>query len=633
LNPSPSKTNGSAHPAPAPLGEPSPNELYLQEVLQQLARDRLIVSEASGEYAFRHALTRDAIYGTLVRAERQPLHQAVADSLESLFPDRLDTYLADLAYHFHEAGAWDKALDYGSRAGAQAQAMYAPHEAIQHCTLALEAAAHAGRMPPPALYRTRGQAYELIGDFDLALADFENARETAQSLGDTEAEWQSLIDIGFLWAARDYGRTGEYLRQALDVARRLGDDTILGHSLNRVGNWYANIEHMDLALRYHREALELFQAQNDRRGLAETYDLLGLISLLIADMVQSERYYSQAVALFRELGDRRGLSSALANFSERGNSYLAGLAAHPVVPIAKVTAETSEAVELAQEIGWRSGESYARFNLASALKSSGNYLAALDQAGQALALADEIEHQQWRTYGHNVLCLIYTDLLAGAEAQRHAEQALTLAMQIGSLNFVHFSAGVLVSACLLQDRLSRAEFVLGTTIGQPELIAGVLPSLDEVRAKRLTATIGGRLCCRGLAGLALARGKASATLDYIGEMINTSPNVGQQGTASLAQLIILSADSLIALGRAVEAEAPLLASLADSQARGGLPMVWRIHAALSRVYHALGQIEAAGESAAQCETVVRQVAAHVPAGALHDNFLQRALAMIAPRPT
>ena len=114
---------------------------------------------------------------------------------------------------------------------------------------------------------------------------------------------------------------GEYRRRALDLARTLDDPVSLGHSLNRVGNWYLFVEQPREALRYHQEALGLFEAANDRRGLAATYDLLGVTNMMGSDILAGVLYYERAVALFRELHDRQGLVSSLANLAMRGASY------------------------------------------------------------------------------------------------------------------------------------------------------------------------------------------------------------------------------------------------------------------------------------------------------------------------
>ena len=66
----------------------------------------------------------------------------VAELIERLHgdePDALDDHL-DLAYHYSEAALWDKALDYGLRAGQRALALYAPRTAVELLSRALSAA-------------------------------------------------------------------------------------------------------------------------------------------------------------------------------------------------------------------------------------------------------------------------------------------------------------------------------------------------------------------------------------------------------------------------------------------------------------------------------------------------------------
>ncbi len=76
--------------------------------------------------------------------------------------------------------------------------------------------------PPATLYRLRGQAYETLGDFEQARLDYETTLQMASVACDRHAEWQALIDLGFLWAQRDYTQAGTYYQQALALARQHG---------------------------------------------------------------------------------------------------------------------------------------------------------------------------------------------------------------------------------------------------------------------------------------------------------------------------------------------------------------------------------------------------------------------------
>src|SRR5205085_12271634 len=287
------------------------DEDMLVQALDEMWQHRIIREQGIDGYDFSHDKLREGAYAALSRARRRLLHRRVADARERLSASSPDAYLADLAYHFYKAGAWEKALAYGQRAGEQAYRLYAPRAAIEQFTRALDAAQR-GSIPPPALlYRLRGQAYETLGEFEHAQADCKTTLQIAQSARNLHAEWQALMDLGFLWAQCDYTQAGTCFQQALALARSMDDPLTLAHSLNRLGNWHLNVEQPLEALRSHQEALAVFQQAQDQHGIAETYDLLGMTSCLGGNLLQGSAYCQQAIALFQQFDDRQPLASSL----------------------------------------------------------------------------------------------------------------------------------------------------------------------------------------------------------------------------------------------------------------------------------------------------------------------------------
>ena len=280
--------------------------------IRELIDEQLVVEHSADAFAFRHALTREAVYATMLKRERREVHRRIAEALEDLEDGSDTAHLADLAYHFYQAGAWAKALSYTRRAGERAQALFATHEALEHFTHALDAAQHLSIAPPFEILRARAKAHEMLGDFEQARGDLEAALEIARTRGGRQGEWQATLDLGFLWSARDYARSGEYVLQALDLARRLGDPANLARTLNRVGNWHLNRDEPFEALPYHEQALHIFQQLNDWHGVAQTLELLSMTSYVGANSLQGTAYCAQAIPLFRQAGDREGLIRALA---------------------------------------------------------------------------------------------------------------------------------------------------------------------------------------------------------------------------------------------------------------------------------------------------------------------------------
>jgi predicted ATPase len=89
-------------------------------------------------YAFKHALTQEVAYQSLLRNMRQQYHRRIAEVLVARFADTVETQPEVLAHHYTEAGLTEQAIPYWQRAGERATARSAHREAVTHCTRGLE---------------------------------------------------------------------------------------------------------------------------------------------------------------------------------------------------------------------------------------------------------------------------------------------------------------------------------------------------------------------------------------------------------------------------------------------------------------------------------------------------------------
>lgn len=587
------------------------DEPHLLPLIKELIAAQLVVQESSDQFAFRHALTRQAIYGDLLARERKALHQSIAYTLERLSHTQLETHLAELAYHFYKAGAWEKALLYAQRAGEQAQALYAPHAAIEQMTRALDAAHHLARGDLSPLYLARGQAYETIGAFEDARSDYELALEGARSLHERGAEWESLLALGFLWAGRDYAQAGAYYQQALELARRMDDPLTLARSLNRLGNWHLNAERPLEALRYHQEALATFQSIQDQRGRAETLDLLGMAQYMRGDFVQGAAYYQQAVVLFQRLDDRQGLVSSLGQLMVLcGTDMMATLL---ILNFAEALRSGERALTIAREIGQRSAEAFTLFNLGHVLGTQGEYARALEMMHEGLSIAEHISHRQWLTHGRFVLGVLYCDLLDLPMAQQHLEHSLALAHEIGSGNWIHMVSGMLALVSLAQQDVTRAESTLTAALSSDTPIQ----------------TIGQWLIWYARAKLAQAKGDADLALEIIDQLISAPDTLS--GGHRNPRLSHVHGEALAALGRGAEAEAVLQTAQETARAHGVRPALWRICIALGTFYQTQAREAEAEQAFSTARAIIEELAANIPDEHMRGYFLSQTAALL-PKP-
>src|SRR5260370_4766060 len=101
-------------------------ETELLSLMKELNAAQLVVEESEERFAFRHALTRQAIYTQLLLRERKALHRTIAETMEQLYAFTLDTHLTELADHFYEAGVWEQTPLYSAVVRARALSPYSP---------------------------------------------------------------------------------------------------------------------------------------------------------------------------------------------------------------------------------------------------------------------------------------------------------------------------------------------------------------------------------------------------------------------------------------------------------------------------------------------------------------------------
>jgi len=584
------------------------DEEQLLLIMKELVSAQLVVEKSSEQFAFRHALTQQAIYTQLLARERYLMHRTIAWTIEQLAPATPDARLEELATHFYQARDWQKAADYAQRAGEKALRLYSHRAAVDYFTWALEATHQLAHPPSPTLYRARGQAYETLGEFEQAQHDYTHALEAARATLDREAEWQSAIDLGFLWAGRDYTQAESWFRQALFFSQQLQRPALHARSLNRVGNWHLNVEQPHEALRYHQDALAIFQRLHDSPGIAETLDLLGMASYLGGDLLGGTAYYRQAAALFGELGDREGLTSSLATLAIRAATFHTD-ALTSAASLAEALPDAERAVRVAREIGRRSAESYALLQLGLCLGSQGVYTSALAACQQSLQIAEEIEHRQWQTAAHAMLGGVYNGMFAYQQASEHFAQALALAKASHSLFWTRMATSYLASVSLQLGDVARAEELLCAAPG-PETPV-------QTMAQRT-------LCCAS-AELALAQGDPNQALQIMDRM--TIAAEVTQGQSSL-RVLKLRGEALAALPRPAEAETALKAARQIASEQGARPMHWRICLTLGRFYQTQGRKTEAEDEFTTTRTLIEALAASIIDEALHDHFLHRAFSML-----
>ena len=215
-------------------------------------------------YTFKHALTQQVAYQSLLTSTRQRYHQQLAQALEAR-PETVETQPELLAHHSTEAGLAAQAVGYWQRAGERSTARSAYVEAVAHLTKGLEVL----QTLPDTPARTR---HEL--DMQIALG---------QALWVTKS--RSASEVGHAYA------------RARELCRQMGDTPQLFVVLRGLADFYRARGELEAARELGEQLLALAQHQHDPDHLANAHSVLGEAMFYLGEFVPARAHLDQAQAV------------------------------------------------------------------------------------------------------------------------------------------------------------------------------------------------------------------------------------------------------------------------------------------------------------------------------------------------
>jgi DNA-binding CsgD family transcriptional regulator/predicted negative regulator of RcsB-dependent stress response len=582
------------------------DEAVLERVIDVALAADILVQQPGGTLAFSHALVREALQARLILPRRRNLHRRTAEALMER-PGQ-DQNSSTIAYHLRQARD-PRAREWLVRAGKRACSVYACETAIDMLSTALEMKGDRDVALDLRALHLRGTAYEIVGEFSLALQDHQSVLRLARERGDTQLIWQALIDLGSLWTARDYREAGDYYRQALDLAHAVGEDEMLAHSLNRMGNLHTNLDRPVVAMDHHQQALQIFRKIGDEHGIAVTLDLLAIAAYLYGDLPASEEHLRQAARIFREHDNRQALASLLPTLMVTRGSYDSDTVGVAEGTIDEALGYGIEGRDLARAIGWRAGEAYAMVHIGYMHGLHGRYGVALDLTREGLHLATNIAHRQWTAAGHCTVGIVLADMQITQLAGEHLTEALNLAKAMNANYWTRTATAGLAWVCLMQDDLDQADDLLGQVLTQ------------EIDLN----SMGIRQCWFRRAELHLARNEAETALDIVEQLIASAP--GNEHGMPVPHLEWLKGRILLALGRLDVAERSLGRARSRARQLSYRSLVWRIDLDLGRLYSRQDREDAALEAFTSGRQLIADISGSIDDAALQAEFRDQALAL------
>jgi tetratricopeptide (TPR) repeat protein len=433
------------------------------------------------EYTFKHALTHEVVYGSLLLERRRVLHARLVEALEGLAGDRVaegasgqsPEQVERLAHHALRGEVWAKAVPYCQQAGARAYDRAAFREAVAAFDQALQALAHL-----PESGDTRGLALDLrlalggavrvlgehgrslallgeaevlarslddrvrlvqvlglmagqlrqTGDHDDAIAVGQQAFELAVALGDSALQARASLNLGqAYYAIGDFGRAAELLRRNVEAADReagtpstdvrIQSQAWLARTLSEFGTFVEGRRHGEEALR-----LATLEGRGDAPITAHA--CLGGLHLAQGDLEHAIRVLEQSLVLCRASGNRTQLRVIAA-----GLGYASALQGR----LAEGRTLLEEGISEGIRTGGLQGNAARLAQLSEVCRLAGHDDEAWQHACQALDLARQHKERGNEAHALHQLGVVhaYADPPDVVQTESYYQQALALAEELG----------------------------------------------------------------------------------------------------------------------------------------------------------------------------------------------------------
>lgn len=389
-------------------------------------------SSAAAGFAFRHNITQEVVYRTLLDEQRRELHGRAARALEAHDPDAV----AQLAHHFYHADLSDAAiqtrsLHYLDRAAALAQRDYANETALHQVERALALEPHWARYkqqaellhilgrrddeaaalarladcadaPAVDVALAEGDYFEAVSRYDEATDAMLRARRAAVASGVRAAEARALARLGMIaWRQGSYSAAAEHYAEALELLSRnamlVAEEADVRYGLGLV---HRQQGHYDAAQAEFARCLDLYRGQGNRPAEAKTLIALGHVAHHRQDLEAAMAAYESALPIYRETGDRAGVASS-------------------------------------------------ELSIGQGLSARGAYAEAVRHLATALDLHRRLGDSWWRSIDHNELGVVYMLVGQFAQAETHFDAALRLSRDLeddSGMAYVYCNLGQIARA-------------------------------------------------------------------------------------------------------------------------------------------------------------------------------------------
>ncbi len=485
----------------------------LREQIKTAEQGQIWMAMNELRYIFRHSLLREAAYSMQLRARLQQLHLLVAQAIEKLDTTNIEERYVDLAFHYEQAGDFDKTCEYLRKAADYARSNYQNQQALDFYERLLKKLGHRTNiLDEIRTHIKRAKVLELIGNWDEARASFEQALRLAKKSRDVLLLGQANNGLGHLLMLQgDYQQAMQYLQIAVGLFESIDDQVgickiygDLGHlhfrraqydraldyfekSLNlgfakagssgtaqivsHLGLTHMNRGHFERGIEVIRRQIPIHEQHSDKQGLAILYTNLGIVQYEKGDHEEALESYREGLQLAEELGNKQLVAIAtgcIGSVFERQGRYEAAME------------HFQRDLEICEELGDKQGIAIALGLIGELLSIMGNFSKAIEYLQKNLMLCEELGYRKGIAKAVNTLGDIFFFTRQYDRALQFYNRAIQMSREIDNRLVLGFSLVEKGSVLLATNRLAELKTVedealrIAEDLGNPDLLVEAL---------------------------------------------------------------------------------------------------------------------------------------------------------------
>jgi DNA-binding CsgD family transcriptional regulator len=584
-------------------------------LIKELVAAQLLVEASADRFAFRHELTRQAIYQSLLVRERRRLHRQVAETLAT----EHSVYRADLAHHYYAAEVWDQALHWSLIAAHEAARLYAHKEALEHYARAYQCAEKVGSAAQLAqIDQWMGDAHAGRDHFSQAADHYQRALAATPG---TQSRALLKAKLGIAYGEIGDSRGLPYLQAALAELDPATYPNELARVTAMLGRYHWYQAQYAEAIAWYERAYSLAAPLDHAPTLTKIYETLAYAQSWLLrfeagitwartsiDYGKRHAYppallagYGAEAQCASFAGDWPGALNAISHLqaiadqhdnavSSGWGEWLRGITLQQQGNLAESAAALKRALAVAETMNESRMAFSAQINLAMNALDQGAEDVAFATAHACLAAADSSGEMVLRVSARGILAYLYLHCgeFAPALAQYRECQALLAndALPVLLLNMEARQA----ECSLALGRLDEASIIC------ERQLARAAASLHHLGiAQRVWGQV--QAAAKNLPVAASAFAEAITSLEATGSRLELALTYFARGHFHEAQ------------GERSRAQQDWQCTVELAQSMGARPLLWQAHAALGRLALAQKQKETAQHHLDRARQVVDALAA------------------------